>query len=88
MAACAVPFSRSQPTRIDAARQPVGEDAAEEEEDHDRDLAREQHDPEVGGTAELEHGEGERDGRHPGAERRDRDRRQVAGEAPLVEHLE
>ena len=60
----------------------------EEEEDHDRDLAREQHDPEVGGPAEVEHREGERDGRHAGAERRDGDRRQVAGEAPLVEHLE
>ena len=71
-----------------AARQPVGEDAAEEEEDHHRDLAREQHDPEVGGAAEVEHREGERDDRHAGAERRHRDRRQVAGEAPLVENLE
>jgi hypothetical protein len=63
-------------------------DVPTEEEDDDRDLTGEQHDPEIGGAAELEHREGERHHRHARAEGGDRVRRQVAGEAPLAEHLE
>jgi hypothetical protein len=63
----------------------VSPDAAEEQQDDDGDLPRSEHDPEVRGRAgQVEHGEGERHGRHRAARHRDRAAREEEPELAVT----
>ena len=72
----------------EVARQPVGEDAADDEHERLGDLAHREDDPEIGGGADVEHGERERDAREPVADRRDHGAAEEQAEVALLERAE